>query len=106
MEHHKEIIKTLGKTIDEKMIAETLLMKKNNITHLIKIGESKDLDCDVKNEMFDGIYKDSQQEVIIDIRLTDHILDKTEIAEIEPYWKALVETYNKPVAPIFIMIPK
>ncbi|MBR0271950.1 MAG: hypothetical protein IJQ68_08195 [Methanobrevibacter sp.] len=106
MEPHEKIIKSLKNKVDEKEIVEALLPEENEGTDLRKIGDSKDLDCDGKNELFDGIYEDSKEEVIIDIRLTDHILDEKELEELVPFWRALTETYNKPVSPVFIVRPK
>jgi hypothetical protein len=98
----EEILKILKNSVDEKTIIQSLLLIDDTETEITRIGNVNDIDCDSKNEFFDGIYEDEKGN-IIDLRIYEKKPDEDKIKKLEKYWKKLNEKFNKSIAPIIIV---
>lgn len=98
----EDILNILKNSIDEKTIIAHLLSLDDIETSINKIGNVNDIDCDVKNEFFEGIYED-ENGVIIDLRIYEKRPEENEIKKLEEYWRKLSEKFNKAIAPIIFV---
>ena len=98
----EEMLKILKNSVDEKTIMQSLLLIDDTTTDLTRIGDVSEIDCDEKNEFFDGIYVD-EKDTIIDLRIYEKKPDEDQINKLENYWRKLNEKINKAICPIIIV---